>query len=1797
MTDTGDFGNESRFRGVPRTVAAQRPELKHLTKADLENLCCELLEEDPAYKRVVINESDGVADHGVDVKGYRVDGGVTAVQCKAVKDFGPAKIRAATNAFLADWESKWKSEGVDKFILAVTIDPKSSAAHLAIVEEEERLKKLDIAYETWFERRLFSLLKPHRIIAGRYLLPEAIDWVCGPGGISAAGLRNLACFESATMARLVDAEDERLKALKRRWNQGESKEVSIELDRLISDGLDTLSDDLIINYLSFAVLVKSLEDSVQATTALSKLQRRYPQKRFAIQEAFIELNQGHSAQALALLTDDDSPGSRSLRAVSLLNLGSPQEALDVLSLVETPGLEERRIKALSYLVTRRVEDAEREIEGARSEALDSPSLKLDHAKVLFYKSVSPLAWPKALSDLLNPIEPRLAETCRDSSSDIAKLREFCQEAIDRGQSPRLRKEARDWLFASYCLFGDESQQAQGFVEQELHSDAPSITILQWAMTYLSALDFSQLRDKLQQLLSADPNNINYSLVLANICLHSGEADEALEVLEAMRVRAETSELESFLDTWIVRALLASGRRQEAANLAQSGRVPSLQNYEEVWLMPDPSLPEAAKCFAETYQRTGDPDLLLDALRTHSQIQDWGWINEHADLVLDTLQTMEALRDVTAAAFNSGLYERCLELLNRFEPLPLEFVPRKVYTLLALRRIDDAREFFPDLSSSEADIEDLRCELVLRFSEREEGDVADLARRFMANPESIAEDFFRLSDLILPVDRELAEISFLRAIELGGSDSDLATAFHLANKIGLEDKATLVGLQERVMRAAQAETLPFYRLVSVEDLLGLIEKGQEDLAELNDVLAQGRCSNHEYFARTGGSLSHHFLVRPLTAAADASPLESRPLYTRNGRRTMAEALPSTPRLNVDLTTLLTLESLGLLRTLSAHFEEVRVTKSLMRALNHDVRELPVTNKVDQRVRQKVNKVRQWLRTQLQAPNSRWKIAKPSSRREVAQGFYLEALVDLLSLDLESNDVLCIDDRFITRYFASEPNTPIVTTYDLLVHLSSTERLSKDQFYRSLLQLRASNHRFLPLTSSELTYWLSAQNWKLSDSSPELETLKRSLSAILVNGQAMQSPDEGGNREWAVLSQYHRAVEEALVRCFSPEQDWGINQERAYWLLGNLYVDITGLRECVGLAVHTDPIERVGTAYGTLLATVFGLWGHQQARSAEGRGRALHWLHETLLHRVDVNSGLARATAHTFTKLCKERSDFGNEPQKWEAYKATVRNYVTELPEALKPHFFASSNFVRTFDLAGLEVSIGIDTPEAQYAKLLAALQNDASHSMELLLLPRAVGMLERYHLQYQEDGLSFGSAFINAAAKLSEQSLFQALSRLSVFPIPIPESIITQIAGLEADELVIILNQHADDAPTPLGRLHRAHLYLLRPEGCFIEKGMAEIRHLSSEQGLQESAAFLTVLAWSLERWTMIPETELPIDFQLAFSWAHAEELFRRFRLAHIDTVHLGTRFQSFRRPFASLALSLGPKSEVKKDVAYLQPHNADRWFLSGLMYAASRCLSAPSEILNAIRDAILLEDQECFHPAFLETVWTSDRLVSWLGHEFIDPLLPKFLPADTAVKGTRSGLDSGILYDLAVFVQDPPSREIILSVLAHLVAAGHPPDWVRQAIEEPMLRSGLASFVGTDDEDLGLIRATRLTGAFSEDGQAEAFEQFLDVVSGLEVQARSASLAIGCVMSITKLPLDPPARLRLLCRRWMKLLSLKPALAPYVNVYLTGLLLELGPENAYPFWPSILKARAMGGSALKGDPPTSEEVASGGQWT
>ena len=332
--------------------------------------------------------------------------------------------------------------------------------------------------------------------------------------------------------------------------------------------------------------------------------------------------------------------------------------------------------------------------------------------------------------------------------------------------------------------------------------------------------------------------------------------------------------------------------------------------------------------------------------------------------------------------------------------------------------------------------------------------------------------------------------------------------------------------------------------------------------------------------------------------------------------------------------------------------------------------------------------------------------------------LPGLEQILLTELRPDDVAWVEDRFVSRYERTAA-AAIVGILEILAYLQDLGRIDVARYRATLDRLRASNARFIPLTTDDLDYHLGLAGL---DEGTQIETrelavLRQYTAACLLAGADLQAPrpqDTSASAfgEAEVVVGVRRTVADCLAAAWGDE-DTGRAEARAEWLLEALYLDALAALDIAGLT-RPDHDRRALRALGLADLISRAITFRDQATDAgrERRRRYLAWLNERILApQFATEPALRAAVAALLGQLIGGLLDDAQElPHMDKPVAALWASFFTDLPDDLQETLAVDTALLRRLNLERrTTVVIGgltFDAPAIEGA-LAAALAGQAT----------------------------------------------------------------------------------------------------------------------------------------------------------------------------------------------------------------------------------------------------------------------------------------------------------------------------------------------------------------------------------------------------------------------------------------------------------------------------------------------------------
>lgn len=743
---------------------------------------------------------------------------------------------------------------------------------------------------------------------------------------------------------------QRLGTLKNAWREGKRQETLQELQELRQDKdfWAALSDETKAKYLCF-------EGSIQLhLTGNGQIAEEFANKAHSLAltsnearlRASIAFTAGQINEAIEVLTGWDDSESLHLKASLYLELRKPVQCLEILEstpISSHPTAETYRLRALSYLVTKKISQAQLEIQKALELNPSWESIKFSAMLVDFYSAISLGRFDDFI--VISP-EPNSQMLTRRDDESLLRLRQAADRLQDlmeieeqtQGETNRLHA----WYLACLATHPERQDEAALYCQSLLAKDPAFALAVNWALARGYEFDLDATEIALEKHVTNDTVSIYHILVLSNCYIVNHKSDKAVELLEQRETGfREQGEIEAWLHSFAQAQILRGTPKialQKISQYEQEVKAYHARMLVLLYLARKTNDWQDLNDFLDkVITETKNPNVLLDICEIRAEQQDWQYIVENSETLLEQFETAEVLRLIVIAAYNTEHFQICLHLLDNNQHL---FLKSKLPPQLRQIRILCQRELgilpqaileAEDLASEIPTLSNLIPLINLYVMKGDFKGVALSARRLDSYSDLSPEVALWASRLLLWEDRRLALSLWNKAIKQEVPDELVGEAFFLGHQLGLTSE--LKHLSLRLQKLGQ-EGRDGIRFGPAHELLQMIREGHEHRTKIDEAYRVGKTPVHFVSQEFNLPLATLYRSQLLTNENLSDSFGQTVLLARHGGRMPMEGFPtSVSKLNIhlDITAVLLAEHLDILSLVEQAFAPLRIPAELVPAL--------------------------------------------------------------------------------------------------------------------------------------------------------------------------------------------------------------------------------------------------------------------------------------------------------------------------------------------------------------------------------------------------------------------------------------------------------------------------------------------------------------------------------------------------------------------------------------------------------------------------------------------------------------------------------------------------------------------------------------------------------------------------------------------------------------------------------------------------------------------------------------------------
>jgi hypothetical protein len=505
---------------------------------------------------------------------------------------------------------------------------------------------------------------------------------------------------------------------------------------------------------------------------------------------------------------------------------------------------------------------------------------------------------------------------------------------------RQRYEA--WLLACLANDSERQEEAVAYCQRLLERDPSHHRALLWAVARSFDVNLATSETFLQDMVRDGSAELPHVLALSTLLMAYRRADEATNLLEETRPVFEAENAVPLWTSWHAQSLALGGDPGGAVEeLDASDAVAELRRVRTVALgmraEQTGDWSGVLEHLERSYEETADPRFLFDACEIKGSQEDWAYVADRAEQLVDELGTAEALRLAAVCAYNDKMFELSMRLLDgRRDVLPGGKLTRELREVRlgcqhGLGLLPEAAREAERLDREDPTIASGLNLLVVRSSLGDRPGVVLAARQLAERVGLTDEQTLGVAEFVRLDDPNLARTLWRRVVRENMSDELVPWALDLGYGLGLESE--LHSLTARAMELASRGEGSM-QVMNLQEALEVFERRRESYDAFQQMYLDGVAPIHFASELFGESLASAYHRNLLNNEAAGMPAELPFLLIGYGGRADLEDPSSTlagGRLILDVTAVLLAEHLGILDKVEESFDNLCVPHELMQAL--------------------------------------------------------------------------------------------------------------------------------------------------------------------------------------------------------------------------------------------------------------------------------------------------------------------------------------------------------------------------------------------------------------------------------------------------------------------------------------------------------------------------------------------------------------------------------------------------------------------------------------------------------------------------------------------------------------------------------------------------------------------------------------------------------------------------------------------------------------------------------------------------
>jgi tetratricopeptide (TPR) repeat protein len=608
-----------------------------------------------------------------------------------------------------------------------------------------------------------------------------------------------------------------------------------------------------------------------------------------------------------------------------------------------PNAETYRLRALAYLTAKDLSHARLEIKKAIELEPRWIRIRLVAAMIDYYSVLSPTMLPRRPVPWPEPVDWLVVKRDDENLQRLRDAAEVFQE-LSRTQNRNVeeRRIYETWYLA--CLANDSEKQGQAteYCKNILQNDSAHYGAIVWAIARGYNIDLTSNVQSVESLVVDGTATISHVTALLSCYLSVGKAQDAINLLEQTHSLFVQNDTDIVWIFWRAQALIANGDPNAAlAAIEASGASAQLRDAQATALRliakATGNWQPVIQHLEKSYEETQDPAFLLEICEVMAHQQNWTYISDRAEQIVQQIGTGEVVRLAALATYNAQRFELCLKLLDGYRnwfknsQLPNELRELRIACHHVLGVLPEAISEAEALGHEAPTTQNLYRLAQLYIEKGDLKNVAIVARRLSEHPDLLPEQAFQIAGLIRWDDLPLAQSIWRKVASTNPPDSMISATIGLGYQLGLDKE--LKSLVERMMELGQ-KGLGGIQVMTVDELIAFAKQDTGRAQAIEESYRTGTAPTHaiaELVNQPLVNFYHDFLA---VNEINPDPLRQNYLMARHGGHALVQGFWETPtkwRLNLDISAVLLANHLDILASVEQIYAPLRIPAELIPTL--------------------------------------------------------------------------------------------------------------------------------------------------------------------------------------------------------------------------------------------------------------------------------------------------------------------------------------------------------------------------------------------------------------------------------------------------------------------------------------------------------------------------------------------------------------------------------------------------------------------------------------------------------------------------------------------------------------------------------------------------------------------------------------------------------------------------------------------------------------------------------------------------